>query len=302
MDSHYPQFVMKRKTRAKCPTIIQGCVSTFQFFRLRFRFGAIDSVAFPQGKTGNVIRGAIGAALYRRTPNAFRQLFDAEAGRPTASGLADPPRPLIFRAWELDGRTIPAGELFCFDAHVFAIREEWIPQFRTAFQELDLGRRRAALDCIQQLDLDDRPQSGPCTIDLGGREDRERVLLHFVTPTELKSGGELVRDPGFGTLFKRLRDRISALRALYCDGPLDIDFRALGDRADRVRLVRSQLEWQSARRRSTRTGQVHPIGGFTGEAEYEGDLGEFMPWLRAARWVGVGRQTVWGKGDLRVAG
>jgi hypothetical protein len=45
---------------------------------------------------------------------------------------------------------------------------------------------------------------------------------------------------------------------------------------------------------------VHPLGGFTGSAEYEGDLAEFLPWLRAARWVGVGRQTVWGKGDVRV--
>ena len=29
-------------------------------------------------------------------------------------------------------------------------------------------------------------------------------------------------------------------------------------------------------------------------------VAEFLPWLRAARWVGVGRQTVWGKGDVRV--
>ena len=36
------------------------------------------------------------------------------------------------------------------------------------------------------------------------------------------------------------------------------------------------------------------------EAEYAGHLAEFLPWLRAARWVGVGRQTVWGKGDVRV--
>jgi CRISPR/Cas system endoribonuclease Cas6 (RAMP superfamily) len=45
---------------------------------------------------------------------------------------------------------------------------------------------------------------------------------------------------------------------------------------------------------------VHSLGGFTGEAEYEGELAEFLPWLRAARWVGVGRQTVWGKGEVRV--
>jgi CRISPR/Cas system endoribonuclease Cas6 (RAMP superfamily) len=42
------------------------------------------------------------------------------------------------------------------------------------------------------------------------------------------------------------------------------------------------------------------LGGFTGEIEYQGELGEFLPWLRAGQWVGVGRQTVWGKGEIRV--
>ena len=37
-----------------------------------------------------------------------------------------------------------------------------------------------------------------------------------------------------------------------------------------------------------------------GEVTYEGEIAEFMPYLRAARWVGVGRQTVWGKGVTEV--
>jgi hypothetical protein len=37
-----------------------------------------------------------------------------------------------------------------------------------------------------------------------------------------------------------------------------------------------------------------------GEVTYEGELSEFMPYLRAAKWVGVGRQTVWGKGVTEV--
>jgi hypothetical protein len=53
-------------------------------------------------------------------------------------------------------------------------------------------------------------------------------------------------------------------------------------------------------RRSSRTVQVHPLGGFVGGAEYEGELTEFLPWLQAACWTGVGRQTVWGKGALRI--
>ena len=51
-------------------------------------------------------------------------------------------------------------------------------------------------------------------------------------------------------------------------------------------------------RLSTRTGQSHPLGGFTGEAVYEGPLTPFLPYLEAARFTGVGRQTVWGKGEI----
>jgi hypothetical protein len=125
------------------------------------------------------------------------------------------------------------------------------------------------------------------------------TVVRFVTPTELKGAGQVAERPEFAILFARLRDRISALRALYGAGPLQIAFREMGERAATVRLRRLEIEWEKVERRSGRTGQTHPIGGFTGEAEYEGDMAEFLPWLRAGRWSGVGRQTVWGKGDIR---
>jgi hypothetical protein len=115
----------------------------------------------------------------------------------------------------------------------------------------------------------------------------------------LKGAGQVAERPEFSILFARLRDRIGALTALYGASPLQIAFREMGERAAAVRLRRLEIEWERVERRSARTGQTHPIGGFTGEAEYEGDLAEFLPWLRAGRWSGVGRQTVWGKGDIR---
>jgi len=42
------------------------------------------------------------------------------------------------------------------------------------------------------------------------------------------------------------------------------------------------------------------LGGFVGEVEYQGELGEFVVYLRLGKWVGVGRQTVWGKGEMEV--
>ena len=119
-----------------------------------------------------------------------------------------------------------------------------------------------------------------------------------VTPTELKSEQQMAGRPEFGVLFGRLRDRVSTLRELYGEGALDIDFRGMGERAGAVRIGQLKGRWQEVERYSTRSGQRHPLGGFVGEVEYVGALGEFMGYLMAGKWVGVGRQTVWGKGEL----
>ena len=66
-------------------------------------------------------------------------------------------------------------------------------------------------------------------------------------------------------------------------------------------MTRCEIREVNVSRRSSRTGQVHPIGGFVGEAEYEGNLTEFLPYLNAAKWTGVGRQTVWGKGHIELS-
>ena len=103
----------------------------------------------------------------------------------------------------------------------------------------------------------------------------------------------------FAVLLARARDRVSTLRSLYGEGPLEIDFRGLAERARSVKTVRSELRHVAVERRSSRTGQRHGIGGLVGFAEYEGDLAEFLPYLEAASWTGVGRHCTWGNGQIR---
>jgi len=67
-----------------------------------------------------------------------------------------------------------------------------------------------------------------------------------------------------------------------------------------VRMTQCELKRTDADRLSSRSGQRHPLGGFVGEVEYQGELGEFVAYLRLGKWVGVGRQTVWGKGEMEV--
>jgi len=231
--------------------------------------------------TPNILRGAFGSALKRLDEKAYREFFTPtaqssprlEAPEKLPSGLRDLPRPFVFRLRE---------------------NEIGINLFRMS--SLDLVR---AVMSRLNLELAAQPEILSLSLDVpdgGMAEGVQRLRIRFLTPAELKG----THEPEFGPLLARIRDRISTLRGLYGAGPLDLDFRAFGERADRVSMTRRELQTVEEERVSKRTGQRHAIGGFTGFAEYEGPVAEFLPYLEAARWTGVGRQTVWGKGEIDV--
>ncbi len=264
------------------------------FLPLRLHFVAIDPIAFPPFAPANILRGGFGLALKRiASSETYARIFEPRLeGGP--SGLADAPRPFVFRARHLGGRTIAPGEAFYFDLNIFDLRDS-AGIYEQVFSELarqGLGptRGRARLTGAGGSPRKLRLEPGP--------ESIARARVEFLTPTELKSEGVTVQRPEFPILFARLRDRISTLSAMYGSGALPIDFAAMGHRATEVKLTHCEITMIKAERRSSRTGQTHSLGGFIGTAEYEGDLTEFLPYLEAARWTGVGRQTVWGKGEV----
>jgi hypothetical protein len=198
---------------------------------------------------------------------------------------------------QLDGKVIDPGERFYFDLHLFRTAEAPLREITAAFERiaavgLGPGRGRAEL-----VEFPRSPE--PLEISLAaGDKPVPRIRVEYLTPTELKIHHALAERPEFPVLFSRARDRVMTLRALYGDGPLEIDFGGLGERSRSVETVNCEIRYVDNERRSSRTGQTHPLGGFIGVAEYEGDLAEFLPFLKAAEWTGVGRQTVWGKGQI----
>jgi hypothetical protein len=258
--------------------------STFDLFALRFHFTAETTIHFPPGETANLFRGQFGKVLYRRNPSAYSRFFApvAEGG---PSGLHDPPRPFMLRVRHLDGCKV---RQFHVGLNVFETNEPQIGVIRDAIAELGRESLRAELVSMDGEEILRLPLAGLTSV--------QRVRVTFLSSTELKNQER----PEFGPLFSRIRDRISTLRALYGRGPLEIDFKAIGERADAIRMTRCDLKHVDAERASRTTGQRHPLGGFTGVAEYEGDLTEFIPYLEIASYTGVGRQTVWGKGEISV--
>jgi len=239
---------------------------TFDFYPLRFRFAASKLRDF----SANTLRGQFGSALKKVDAEAYSRFFAPRAAS-GPSGLADPPRPFVFRAFS----PLEVG------LNLFLARDPAVELFTQAMAELGT---LSSVSGTERLCL---PLHSP---------DRtiNRLRVRFLTPTELK-GAER---PEFGVLLARIRDRVSTLRELYGDGPLAVDFKAFGERASCVSMTRHELAPVAAERISRGTGQRHSLGGFTGFAEYEGDLAEFLPYLDIARWTGVGRQTVWGKGEI----
>lgn len=284
---------------------------TFDLYSFRLRLSAPQGIQFPEGGAANVLRGALGAMLRRvhcvdhclsdrerrvRECERIRQCPYAQIFEPLSlgsgpSGMSDWPRPFVLRAAHLNGKTIAPGEPFCFDINLFETRSPNIEVFAEAFAHW------STLLSVTPVDADGHPVAGAISIPLEPASlRRHRLRIQFRTPTELKGG--LRKKPEFSVLFARAQDRVGTLRQLYGAGPLAIDFQAMRARAAGVRMTHCELQHVAARRRSSRTGQVHGIGGFVGMAEYEGALSEFLPYLEAARWTGVGRQCVWGKGEL----
>lgn len=301
--------------------------------------GSQRSVLF-RGAFGSVFRSLVchdvglecaGCPLRGRCPYpaVFAPSLDAgvEAARPDIARLRDPPRPFVLRAPRPEAAELPASVPLSLGVCVVgrAVRE--LPYFVVTLRrlgELGLGRERvrfrvervAAVDAAGLVAADVvtpgaseiRHAVSPLTADglaRPGDSTARRVRVRFRTATDLRgasaSGGEA---PSFGTLLRRARDRASALATFFGDGALFEDEReprALADAADRVRLLGAEIEAMRTERRSSRTGQRHPLEGIVGTAHYEGDdLATLMPWLRLAEVLGVGKHTTFGLGHLEV--
>jgi len=279
----------------------------FRFRRLRLVFLTRTAMQFTPGNPANILRGALGLELQKRDPALYARVFRPCAAPPPTreqqvyrmpSGFLAPPLPFVFRAGHLNGKLLEPGESFNFDLHLFDTRPELCADLACAFEVIGRegigpGRGRAELvQCTsEQMHLALIPS----------RDDISAISVRFLTPTELKAGNGVAPRPEFSVLFARVRDRISALSALYQENPLDLDFKGMGERACGISMSRCEVQNVAVLRRSSRTGQVHPLSGFVGESHYAGTLSEFVPFLEAAQFTGVGRQTVWGKGEIQIS-
>ena len=68
--------------------------------------------------------------------------------------------------------------------------------------------------------------------------------------------------------------------------------------AERVETEVSTLRWHDLKRYSNRQQQKVSLSGLAGTVVYRGDLNEFVPLLEYVSRVNLGKQTVFGLGQM----
>jgi hypothetical protein len=272
----------------------------FQVLPVRIHLEADEEIHLPPGGETNVFRGALGMALREvccddmcagaracalAAECAYAKLFEPRRNE-GPSGYRDSPRPFVLQ-WAAP---------FAARLNLFDVRTPPLGKLEEAFRVIAKagigpGRTKAVLRSFKAQPVLRFPLCGAPALG--------RATVRFTTPTELKSGGEVCAKPTFNSLIGRLAERVWALGRFYQQWS-DWDYRDFLNEARLVRLVHWEWHYEHRQRRSSRTGQTHSLGGFMGTATYEGPIGLFLPLLEIGRWTGVGRQTVWGKGEIHV--
>jgi hypothetical protein len=267
-------------------------------------------------------------------PCPYKAIFEPSPppGAESLSKNQDIPRPFVFRAPLNTQTRFEPGCPFVFELVLIGSALDFLPYFVLSFRELaakglGLNRARCILDRVEQVNApSDRPgpQDRPTEVIYtsedqlfraakiataddwinrlqnasSGEDDgaTQRLTIRFLTPTLLRADGQVIHRPEFHHVFKRLRDRINALSTFFGGGPLNADFAELGRRAEKVRTISTDVRWSERSRTSSKTGQRHELSGFVGEATYQGQLTEFLPWLILGEFVHVGKHTAWGMG------
>ncbi len=230
---------------------------------------------------------------------------------------ASAPHPFVIEPPPERRRGYIPGEEITFGLTLIGRAIDYLPYFVYAFDELGrigIGRGKAGFELVDVVcngegiyDAGTRTLGSYSSSDLNisfpapSGAVSEPLTLRFLTPTRIVYGGRLTFDLEFHVLVRNLLRRLSLLSYFHCDAePADWDFREIIRKAESVRVKSRSLGWHDWERYSARQKTRMKMGGFVGEATFEGDTGPFMDLVRAGEVLHVGKGTAFGLGRFMI--
>ena len=305
---------------------------------VKFQLGlkAIDPIILPQYK-GSTLRGGFGHAFKKvvctvrdkaceecllKTRCVYSYVFETPPpeGSEILRKYQKVPHPFVIEPPPDIKRVYKPGEALTFNLILIGRAADYLPYFIYTFEELGkigIGRGKGKY-ALREVACDGKViYSGenkvlkngydPVSISdvLNTMHSNTRTLtVNFLTPTRISFNADLVVDLEFHHLMRSLLRRISTLSYFHYGQRLDLDFKGLIERAGKIEAIKSDIKWYDWERYSARQDTRMKLGGFTGHVTFEGELKEFMSFLKAGEALHVGKGTSFGLGryGIEVAG
>lgn len=310
-------------------------VTVLEVGRYRFSWAALEPGVLPRF-WGPALRGGLGHVLRRmvcvtrlplcdgcllRFRCAYPVLFQPFAPPDRAQGgrYARMPVPFVLRVpfGDRSPRLLRQGDAVAFELVLVGEANLHLPYYLLAVAELGrrgLGPQRLRfrleevaawtpggfVPVYRDGEGNLRTDVPPLALNelLVSREpvDARRLAVRFISPVRLDLEGDLVYPVEFWHLVRGLVERMRALVACYGGDALP---RPEG--AEGVRRAEDRTRWVDFSRYSTRQQTEMRLGGAVGTVIYEGeDLRPFWPLLAFGEWLGVGKLTSMGFGQMEV--
>lgn len=126
------------------------------------------------------------------------------------------------------------------------------------------------------------------------------IKIEFLTPTRMVFDGRLVGRLEFHHMIRTLLRRVSSLSYFHCGELLELDCKALIEKAENIKCTDRDLRWYDWQRYSARQETKMKMGGLIGNAVFEGDLEEFMTLIALGEFIHVGKGTAFGLGKYKI--
>lgn len=301
--------------------------------KFQFTLAIREPMILPPYK-GSTLRGGFGG-VFRRIACSQKQLNDCRPcliknscpyrlifepgpveGAELWGGFDEIPRPFVLEPPETEQTRFEPGEVLDFKLILIGKAVDYLPYFVLVFKELGelgIGKGRAKFDLQRVTAVLPSGTAGDIIFDGEKLYDRvslirepslkfefpgdeEKLIINFQTMTRLKQNGIFVGTPEFPVLLRALFRRCSALQYFYCGNRLELDFRALLERAELVETARNETRWADWERYSSRQDRRMRLGGLVGQAEYRGPWREFAEILRWGEILHVGKGCTFGLG------
>lgn len=303
----------------------QGVCLELAFYNVVIRFGKSGHLS---AHLGGTLRGGFGRALREvacASPSAecrdcllgwrcaYGYLFDTPVppDTPVMRRYTHAPHPFVLRTLPSQPKSVSSDASLKLTLLLFGRAATYLPYVVFALEHLGqegLGADRVPFQVAAIQTADGRPiyESGqrralvaapPEVFTAAVGEPRQgRLRVHFRTPTRLRVDNQVLRQPRLDALVSAGLRRLELLCRMHDAGVYDVDAARLVACARQAKLIRDATRWQDHVRYSQRQGQSMPLGGLTGWAEFEGDIGTLGPLLRLAGMVHIGKDTAFGHG------